>query len=71
VQDVLSNQVPRRVVDTAIGLPHIKAGKLVPPGALARRRLATLQEQGVGETEVYARPGPPATCAAKPIAGTR
>lgn len=60
VQDVLGNQVPLMVIDTAVGLPHIRSGKLVPLGVLAKQRLEalpqapTLQEQGIGDTEVFA-----------------
>lgn len=63
VQDVLGNQVPVMVVDTAVGLPHLRAGKLVPLGVLSRQRLAslphvpTLEEQGIADTEVYAWQG--------------
>jgi len=63
VQDVLGNQVPVMVIDTAVGLPHIRAGKLVPLGVLSRQRLAalpdvsTLEQQGVKDTEVYAWQG--------------
>jgi len=63
VQDVLGNQLPVMVIDTAVGLPHIRAGKLVPLGVFSRQRLAalpnvpTLEEQGVGDTEVYAWQG--------------
>ena len=39
VQDVLGNQLPVMVIDTAVGLPHIRAGKLVPLGVLSRQRL--------------------------------
>ena len=63
VQDVLGNQLPVMVIDTAVGLPHLRAGKLVPLGVLSRQRLAalpavpTLEEQGIGDTEVYAWQG--------------
>jgi len=63
VQDVLSNQVPVMVLDTAVGLPHIRAGKLVALGVLSRQRLAalpdvpTLEQQGIKDTEVYAWQG--------------
>jgi tripartite-type tricarboxylate transporter receptor subunit TctC len=63
VQDVLSNQLPVMVIDTAVGLPHIRSGKLVPLGVLSRQRLAalpnvpTLDEQGIRDTEVYAWQG--------------
>jgi tripartite-type tricarboxylate transporter receptor subunit TctC len=63
VQDVPGNQLPVMVIDTAVGLPHIRAGKLVPLGVLSRQRLAalpnvpTLEEQGIRDTEVYAWQG--------------
>ncbi|MDQ3215849.1 MAG: tripartite tricarboxylate transporter substrate binding protein [Pseudomonadota bacterium] len=63
VQDVLGNQLPLMVIDTAVGLPHIRSGKLVPLGVLSRQRLAalpavpTLEEQGIRDTEVYAWQG--------------
>lgn len=63
VQDVLGNQLPIMVIDTAVGLQHIRAGKLVPLGVLSRQRLAalpnvpTLEEQGIRDTEVYAWQG--------------
>jgi len=63
VQDVLGNQLPVMVIDTAVGLPHIRAGKLVPLGVFSRQRLGslphvpTLEEQGFGDTEVYAWQG--------------
>jgi tripartite-type tricarboxylate transporter receptor subunit TctC len=63
VQDVLGNQVPVMVIDTAVGLPHIRSGKLVALGVLSRQRLPalpnvpTLEEQGLRETEVYAWQG--------------
>ncbi|MEP6607530.1 MAG: tripartite tricarboxylate transporter substrate binding protein [Burkholderiaceae bacterium] len=63
VQDVLGNQLPVMVIDTAVGLPHIRAGKLIALGVLSRQRLAalpnvpTLEEQGIRDTEVYAWQG--------------
>jgi tripartite-type tricarboxylate transporter receptor subunit TctC len=63
VQDVLGNQLPVMVIDTAVGLPHLRAGKLVALGVLSRQRLAalpsvpTLEEQGIPDTEVYAWQG--------------
>lgn len=63
VQDVLGNQLPVMVIDTAVGLPHLRAGKLVPLGVMSRQRLAalpdvpTLEEQGIRDTEVYAWQG--------------
>ncbi|MBA2413761.1 MAG: tripartite tricarboxylate transporter substrate binding protein [Burkholderiaceae bacterium] len=63
VQDVLGNQLPVMVIDTAVGLQHIRSGKLVALGVLSRQRLAslpnvpTLEEQGIRDTEVYAWQG--------------
>jgi tripartite-type tricarboxylate transporter receptor subunit TctC len=63
VQDVLSNQVPLMAIDTAVGLPHIRAGRLVPLGVFASERIAalpnvpTLDEQGIRDTEVFAWQG--------------
>jgi tripartite-type tricarboxylate transporter receptor subunit TctC len=63
VQDVLGNQVPVMVIDTAVGLPHIRSGKLVALGVLSKQRLAalpnvpTLAEQGLGDIEVHAWQG--------------
>jgi tripartite-type tricarboxylate transporter receptor subunit TctC len=63
VQDVLGNQLPVMVIDTAVGLPHIRSGKLVPLGVMSRQRLIalpnvpTLEEQGIRDTEVYAWQG--------------
>ncbi|MGH6624042.1 MAG: Bug family tripartite tricarboxylate transporter substrate binding protein [Burkholderiaceae bacterium] len=63
VNDVLGNQVPVMIIDTAVGLPHIRSGKLVALGVLSKQRLAalpnvlTLEEQGISGTEVYAWQG--------------
>jgi tripartite-type tricarboxylate transporter receptor subunit TctC len=63
VQDVLSNQVPVLVIDTAVGLPHLRGGKLVALGVFSRQRLPalaavpTLEEQGFRDTEVHAWQG--------------
>ena len=63
MQDVLGNQLPVMVIDTAVGLQHIRAGTLVPLGVLSRERLAalpnvpTLEELGIRDTEVYAWQG--------------
>lgn len=63
VQDVLGNQVPVLVIDTAVGLPHLRSGKLVALGVFSRQRLptlpdvATLEEQGLRDSEVHARQG--------------
>lgn len=70
VQDVLGNQVPMMVIDTAVGLPHIRAGRLVALGVASRRRLAalpdvpTFEEQGIRDAEMFAWQGmvvPPGT----------
>ena len=63
VQDVLGNQVPLLVIDTAVGLPHLRSGKLVALGVFSRQRLPTLpnvptlEEQGLRDTEVHAWQG--------------
>ena len=70
VQDVLGNQVPMMVIDTAVGLPHIRASRLVALGVASRRRLAalpdvpTFEEQGISDAEMFAWQGmvvPPGT----------
>jgi len=63
VQDVLGNQVPVLVIDTAVGLPHLRSGKMVALGVFSRQRLPslpnvpTLEEQGLRDTEVHAWQG--------------
>lgn len=63
VQDVLGNQVPMMMIDTAVGLPHIRAGRLIALGVAGPRRLAalpdlpTLAEQGTAAVEVFAWQG--------------
>ena len=63
VQDLLGNQVPTMVIDTAVGLPYIRSGKLIALGVLSRQRLAalpnvpTLEEQGISDAEVFAWQG--------------
>ncbi|MCU0950156.1 MAG: tripartite tricarboxylate transporter substrate binding protein [Burkholderiaceae bacterium] len=63
VQDVLGNQVPTMFIDTAVGLPHIRAGRLRPLAVATSARLAalpevpTLAEQGVADVEVFAWQG--------------
>jgi len=44
VQDVLGNQLPVMVIDTAVGLQHIRAGKLVPLGVIAPARSPLLPD---------------------------
>jgi len=59
VQDVLAGHVPFMVVDSIVGLPHIRAGKLKVLASLTEQRLATLPdvptaaEQGVANVEAY------------------
>jgi tripartite-type tricarboxylate transporter receptor subunit TctC len=63
VQDVLGNQVSTMMIDTAVGLPHIRAGRLTALGVASAKRIAalpdvpTLAEQDVGEVEVFAWQG--------------
>lgn len=63
VQDVLGNQVPMMMIDTAVGLPHIRAGRLLALGVASKTRLATLpdvptfEEQGIKDTEMFAWQG--------------
>ncbi len=63
VQDVLGNQVPMMMIDTAVGLPHIRAGRLLALGVASKTPLATLpdvptfEEQGIKHTEMFAWPG--------------
>ena len=77
VQDVLGNQVPTMFIDTAVGLPHIRAGRLLPLAVAAPKRLAalpevpTLAEQGVTEVEVFAWQGMVVPAGTPPDAVTR
>ncbi|MBZ2209550.1 Bug family tripartite tricarboxylate transporter substrate binding protein [Massilia soli] len=63
VQDVLAGQVPFMIVDTAVGGPHIRAGKLKAIGVASLKRVAgfdtipTLDEQGLKGFEAYAWQG--------------
>ncbi len=60
VQDVIAGQVPMMVLDTAAGLPQIRAGKVRALAVMSRRRLPslpeipTLDEVGVKDFEVAA-----------------
>ena len=60
VQDLMGGQVPLMVLDTAVALPQLKAGKIKALGALAPTRLAalpdvaTIAEQGIAEVVAYA-----------------
>jgi len=60
LQDVIAGQVPITVLDTAAGLPQIRAGKIKALAVMSARRIAalpevpTLAEAGVSEVEVTA-----------------
>jgi tripartite-type tricarboxylate transporter receptor subunit TctC len=61
--DVIGGQVPMIVIDTAAGLPQIKAGKLKALAVMSKKRIAslpdvpTLDEIGVKDFEVTAWQG--------------
>ena len=63
VQDVIGGQIPFMFVDTAVGGPHIKAGKLKAIGVASLERvqnfgaIPTLNEQGLNGFEAYAWQG--------------
>jgi tripartite-type tricarboxylate transporter receptor subunit TctC len=63
IQDVASGQVPMMVVDSAAGMPMIKAGKLRPIAVFSAKRMAvlpdvpTFAELGSKGIEVYAWQG--------------
>ena len=63
VQDVIGGQVPMMVLDTAAGLPQIRAGKVKALAVMSKRRIAslpdvpTLDELGVKDFEVTAWQG--------------
>jgi len=63
VQDVAGGQVPMMIVESAGGLPMIKAGKLLPLAVLSARRMPvlpdvpTFAELGYKDLEVYAWQG--------------
>lgn len=63
VQDVMGGQVPLMMIDTSSGMPHIKAGKLVPLAILSAKRIAqlpevpTMVELGYKDVEAYAWQG--------------
>jgi tripartite-type tricarboxylate transporter receptor subunit TctC len=70
VQDVVSGQVPVMPLDTVVGLPQIRAGKLKVLAVLTASRpsylpdVATAAEQGVQGVEAYAWSGLVAPAAA-------
>jgi tripartite-type tricarboxylate transporter receptor subunit TctC len=63
VQDVMGGQVPLMMIDTSSGMPHIKAGKLLPLAILSAARIPqlpdvpTLAELGYKDVEAYAWQG--------------
>jgi tripartite-type tricarboxylate transporter receptor subunit TctC len=63
VQDVIAGQVPMMVLDTAAGLPQIRAGKVKALAVMSKKRIAalpdvpTLDELGVKDFEVTAWQG--------------
>lgn len=63
VQDVIGGQLPFMIVDTAVGGPHIRAGKLKAIGVASLKRvqgfetIPTLDEQGLKGFEAYAWQG--------------
>ena len=63
VQDVIAGQVPMMVLDTAAGLPQIRAGKVKALAVMSKKRIAalpdvpTLDELGIKDFEVAAWQG--------------
>ena len=63
MQDVISGQVPMMVLDTAAGLPQIRAGKVKALAVMSKKRLPslpdvpTLDEIGIKDFEVAAWQG--------------
>ncbi len=63
VQDVIANQVPMMVLDTAAGLPQIRGGKVKALAVMSKKRLPslpevpTLDELGIKGFEVLAWQG--------------
>ena len=60
VQDLIAGQIPLMILDTAVALPQIRAGKIKALGALTPARLAslpdvpTMNEQGIADVVAYA-----------------
>ena len=60
VQDLMGGQIPLMLLDTAVALPQLRAGKIKALGALTPSRLAslpevaTMAEQGIAEVVAYA-----------------
>ena len=63
IQDVISGQVPMMVLDTAAGLPQIRAGKVKALAVMSKKRIPslpdvpTLDELGIKDFEVTAWQG--------------
>ncbi len=63
VQDVIAGQLPMMVLDTAAGLPHIRAGKVKALAVMSKKRIPslpdvpTLDELGIKDFEVFAWQG--------------
>jgi tripartite-type tricarboxylate transporter receptor subunit TctC len=63
ITDVIGGQLPMMMVDTAVGLPHIRSGKVKPIAVASKNRLAqlpdvpTLAELGYKDIDVYAWQG--------------
>ena len=60
VQDLMAGQIPLMLLDIAVALPQIRAGKIKALGALSPARLptlpdvATMAEQGIADVVAYA-----------------
>lgn len=63
VQDLMAGVVPMAILDTAAGLPHIRAGKIRPLAVLAKKRIPqlpdvpTFDELGLKNVDVAAWQG--------------
>ncbi|MEJ6002106.1 Bug family tripartite tricarboxylate transporter substrate binding protein [Paucibacter soli] len=63
VQDLMAGVVPMAILDTAAGLPHIRAGKIKPLAVLAKKRIPqlpdvpTFEELGLKNVDVAAWQG--------------
>ncbi len=63
VQDILGGQIQLMMVDSSVGMQHIKSGKLIPLAVMSSKRLAQLPdvptaiEMGYKDVEAYAWQG--------------
>jgi len=63
VQDLMAGVVPMAILDTAAGLPHIRAGKIKPLAVLTKKRIPqlpdvpTFEELGLKNVDVAAWQG--------------